>query len=252
MFFFFLFFGMPAALHCEPAPDAAAAAPSTCPAATISVLDDLGLLRIRIQSDCHKGEKIYATYDTIEYTSQFDKNGLAIFSIPIVESQGNVLLRYQRDNAGDPGKLPFKSSTAGGAARITLQWEAPVDLNLHVVEPGGEAGKGGDAAVGPAGPAKPLLGKIDLLDDGSGFGPFQESYVIASGMQPATLVAAVENASRGRMPSGEHCEGGEHALVLFSLVIMEKGKARRRRYELSARPCGQPLNDQSYFQRVHF
>ena len=136
--------------------------------------------------------------------------------------------------------------------RITLRWDAPIDLKLHVIEPGGTAGGPGDAAVGPVSAAKPLAGRIHLVDDGTGLGPFQESYVIAGGLPALSLVVAIENVSRGRVPSGEHCKNGELARVGYSLVIVDKGSVRRRSYESAPLSCGQQLDDASYYQRVHF
>jgi hypothetical protein len=79
-----------------------------CPPVSFQSADDAGLFRIQAQSECHKGEKIYATYDGVEYTGQFDKTGFAKFSIPLTDPQGKILLRYQRGYSGDVDSVNFQ------------------------------------------------------------------------------------------------------------------------------------------------
>jgi hypothetical protein len=135
--------------------------------------------------------------------------------------------------------VAIDTSNLPSVFRITLQWDAPVDLNLHVIEPGGKLGARGDAAPGHASEIFDIKGRIDLEDDGSGLSPFQESYVFPNALQrPAgEFTVHVENASLARPPSSPYCGTGEYAQVEFSLLIADHGEVKKHNFRQTF-PCG--------------
>lgn len=221
-----------------------------CPA-VVDRGENSGLLTIRIRSECRRGQKVRATYGYTEFQAQFDAEGAAKFDIVLTEPKGEVVLQYT-DRAQEKVDATFASLPV--VLRISILWDTPVDLNLHVVEPRGIVGGMGDAAVVMPGAASRTLGKIDLNDDGLGFGPFQESYVLANRLQSpdVTFWIGVENASRGRVPAGAHCQGGEYAKVPLTIVVADRGVIKKRNFELVPQPCGLTLDDRAYFQRLHY
>jgi hypothetical protein len=135
-----------------------------------------------------------------------------------------------------------------------MQWDSPVSLRLHVVEPGGLIAAKGDAAAGHAPETFGLIGKIDLEDDGSGAGPFQQSYYLPNREdRPSDVFSIyVENVTRGRLPSGEYCEHGQYAQIAINLIVTDREKAMKSHFELPSLPCSQKLDDREYYTRIPF
>jgi hypothetical protein len=221
---------------------------SACPA-NVHSTNDSGLQRIHIFSPCRRNERVRASYGTHEQEAVFDQEGNADLAVAITDDRSAINLSY----SSGPGE-PVQTDPAGLATvyRITLQWDEPVDLNLHVVEPSGVVGGKGDATAGNS--AAGLIGKIDLEDNGSGPGPFQESYVLPNRLErPSDILKVyVENVTRTREPFGPFCGQGEHAKIAVTLVVADRGRVRKLPFILPAMPCGDKLDDRSYYTRLPF
>ncbi len=222
-------------------------APAACEAA-VTAFNDHGLERITIASPCRRNEKVSATYGVFQQETVFSDEGVAHFAVALTNEQRPIIVRYKD---GKTHSVAIDTSNLPAVFRITLQWDAPVDLNLHVVEPGGRVGGKGDATPGHSPELFDLKGRIDLEDDGTGLSPFQESYVFPNGLQRPTgeFTVHVENATRGRVPSGAHCDKGEYAQIEFSLLIVDRGEVRKHLFKMLPLPCGQPLDDRTYYFR---
>ena len=210
-------------------------APPACEPAVIAV-NDHGLERVTVTSPCRRNEKVIATYGVLRQEKVFSAEGIAHFAIALTKDPSPVIVHY-RD--GTSSSVGIDTANLASVFRITLQWEAPVDLNLHVIEPGGKLGAHGDASPGHAPELFDLKGRIDLEDDGTGLSPFQESYVFPNALQrPAgEFTIHVENVTLGRTPSGPYCGTGEYAQIEFSLLIADRGEVKKRNYKQTF-PCG--------------
>jgi hypothetical protein len=210
-------------------------APAGCEPALVAV-NDHSLERITVTSPCRRNEKVIATYGVLRQERVFSAEGVAHFAIALTKDPSPVIIHYKDGNSSS---MAIDTSNLPSVFRITLQWDAPVDLNLHVIEPGGKLGAHGDAASGHAPEIFGLKGRIDLEDDGSGLSPFQESYVFPNALQrPAgEFTIHVENVTLGRSPSGPYCGTGEYAQIEFSLLIADRGEVKKRNYKQTF-PCG--------------
>jgi curved DNA-binding protein CbpA len=219
---------------------------------TVTAWNDNGLERIRITSSCRSGETVRAAFGGRVQTSVISAAGDASFAIAIAEDSIPVILAYQDGRTTEVAVEQLAQSPV--FLRITMLWDAPVGLRLHVVEPGGQLGAKGDAAAGHAPERFGLIGKIDLEDDGSGAGPFQQSYYLSNREEKQSGIFSiyVENVTRGRFPSGEYCGSGQYAQVAMDLIVSDRGKIRKNRFELPAFPCLQKLDDREYYTRIRF
>ncbi len=225
-------------------------APAACEAA-VTALNDHGLERITVTSPCRRNERISARYGVLRQDAVFSDEGVARIFVALTSERGPIILHY-KDNK--EYSVTVDTASLSAVYRITLQWEAPVDLNLHVVEPGGRIASGGDATVGHSPEQFSLRGRLDLDDDGMGLSPFQESYVFPNRLErPSDIFTVyVENATRGRIPSGPHCGNGEYAQIDFTLIIADRSAVpRKHQFKLPSLPCGQVLDDRTYFFRPH-
>jgi hypothetical protein len=227
--------------------NAAPGLPAACGAPDVKPWNDHGLERMTVTSPCRRGDLVRAEYDSaLQQTAFFSDDGVAHLAVALTGAPGPITLRYQDETTS---AVEIEAGSPATALRVTLQWELPVDLNLHVVEPGGRVNEKGDAAVGHAPEQFGFAGRIDLQDDGKGSGPFQESYVFPDRLQRPTDVFTiyVEDASRGREPAEPHCGKGRLAIIRFSLVIADRGKVSKRPFTLTPADCGQPLDDRTYY-----
>jgi hypothetical protein len=229
-------------------PDLAAESAGVCPAA-VKATNDHGLERIEIASACRRNESVRASYGSWEQEAAFSGEGVASLAVAITDDKSPIILTYRDETSTE---IPVDTSALATVLRITLQWEAPVDLNLHVVEPGGVPGWKGDATAGHAPEQFGLIGKLDLADDGTGVGPFQESYVLSNRLDRPNDIFAIyiENATRGRRPSEDHCGQGQYARIGVNLIVADRGKINRRHIELPAAACNVFLDNREYYLRI--
>jgi hypothetical protein len=214
----------------------------------VDAVNDHGLERITIRSPCRRNEQVYARYGLMQEETSFSPDGAAVFNIPLSNEPGPIILNYKDRTTND---IPVDTGSLSTVFRVTLQWDLPVDLDLHVVEPGGVVNGRGDATAGHAPEQFGVRGRIDLTDDGSGLSPFRESYVFPNRIeQPSEIFTIyIEDVSRGRVPSGSHCGNGDLALVEFVVLIVDRGKVRRQSFKLSPQPCGQSIPHPLYYFR---
>ncbi len=221
---------------------------AACPTA-IHPENDHGLERIHIFSPCRRNERVRASYGTHEQEAIFDQDGNANLTVAITGGRNPINIAYADQSAAQVQVDPASLATI---LRITLQWDAPADLNLHVIEPGGVLNGRGDATAGNS--AGGLAGKLDLEDDGSGPGPFQESYVLPNRFERPSgiLTVYVENMTRTRAPSGQFCGEGEYARIAVTLIVADRGRVQQHPFLLPAMPCGSKLDDRSYYTKLPF
>jgi hypothetical protein len=219
--------------------------------AIVNATNDHGLERIRITSPCRRGETVRASYGTWEQQAIFSDDGVASLAVAITNNAGPIVLIY-RD--GTQNEVQVDVSSLSAVLRITLQWYAPVDLNLHVVEPRGLPGGKGDAAAGHSPAQFDLAGRLDLEDGGSGLSPFQESYFFPNRVErPSDIFTVyVENVTRGKIPSGDYCGKGQYASVGVDLIVADRGKVRKSHIDLPALPCNVPVDQREYYLRLPF
>src|SRR5271165_4263648 len=169
--------------------------------ANVSSSIDRGLMRIVVASPCRRNETVRVVYGAWEKQSVFSAEGVAKFEFVAIDDKNPVIIAYQ-DGTFSP-EISVNTSSLGSVLRITVEWDQPVDLDLHVVEPAGALGGKGDAYAKRPASALATIGQLDLTDDGSGVRPFQESYVISNPPESARELFRIylENVTRGRIPS---------------------------------------------------
>ncbi len=155
-------------------------------------------------------------------------------------------------DGGKTAEIPIDRSNLAGILRVTLIWSAPVDLALHVIEPGGALGGEGDAAASRSPEQYGLIGSFDI--DARGPAGGQQSYILLSGQDKSAgfFTAYVENATRGRRPQGDHCGQGRYARIAAALIVTDRGKINKTEFELPALPCQQPIDDSEYYVKLSF
>jgi hypothetical protein len=216
----------------------------------VAASSDRGLERITVTSRCRRGETVRAIYDgNLQQQTFFSDEGEARLAVALTGALTPITLSYQDGSTEDVPFAPGSFESLSSVYRVTLRWNLQIDLDLHVVEPRGILNGKGDATAGHAPGQFGVKGEVDLIDDGSGAGPFQESYVFTDRRaRPADIFTVyVENVSRGRTPAEPHCGSGKFAEVALSFIIVDRGSITRKPVTLAAAACGRPLDDRSYY-----
>jgi hypothetical protein len=217
--------------------------------ADVTPVHDRGLERIKIVSPCRHGETVRASYGTWEQQAVFHDDGTASLAVALTDKPRPIILTF-RD--GTQKEIQTDASSLAPVLRITLQWYAPVDLNLHVVEPMGVPGGKGDAVAGHAPEQFGLRGRLDLEDDGSGLSPFQESYIFPDRpSRPSDIFTVyLENVTRGKTPSGEYCAKGQYAALEVDVIVADRNKVTKNHISLRPALCGVHLDQREYYLKL--
>jgi hypothetical protein len=219
----------------------------------VAASSDRGLERITVTSRCRRGEAVRAVYDgSLQQQTFFSDEGEAHLAVALTGARAPITLSYQDGSTEEVPLARDSFENLSSVYRVTLQWNIAIDLNLHVVEPRGALNGKGDATAGhPPGPFG-VRGEVDLADDGSGPGPFQESYVFTGQRGPTDVFSVyVENVPRGRIPADPYCGAGKFAEVALTFIIVDRGIITRKPVTLTPAACGRPLDDRGYYVKPH-
>ncbi len=217
---------------------------------TVQSKDERGAIRLSFESGCRANEKVRVTLGIREQQLRLDDKGSGTIVFIVTEPANRFDVLYQD---GSTAEVTAIASGLNDIMRISLLWSAPVNLDLHVLEPRGLIGGKGDATRGRNAVEFNLKGTIDIEDDGSGLGPFRESYLFPGRIaEPESIFSIfVENVTRGRLPESDYCGSGEFAKIELTVIILDRGKVREQPFEMAAAPCGAHLGDQVYFHRLN-
>jgi hypothetical protein len=207
---------------------------------------------IRVYNTCRAGREI--TFQTGEdrYRSRFDSNGLAEIKLSLVCGPNEIFYESQ-DGSRRRVELKFDCSEV---VKITLKWQANVDLDLHVREPNSERGKAGyiyHANQNRDGPKKGIGSlDIDCKGDSDCPGLKIENYQAQSSRLPTGkwISIYVDHYTRGGTPGGTYCGAGDLATVPFEVIIVNRGRVETIKGRTESKPCGVPLKEEGRFQSV--
>lgn len=238
-------------------PEAAAPAEgggAACPPTKVAVTTlPGGLARLGIEDRCAPGAAVRVAYveQGLSFRGRLDAAGRGEVGVSLVDPLASLEVAVEGWGT-QPVAAPFPDH--GRVVKALLAWDAPVDLDLHVVEPDGRLG-GPTGVVSAAVPNRAggrALGRLERADDGKGPGGKLEAYVLEDAARAAggSLGLLVSDASRGRLAAGEHCGAGRLAGVPYRLITLAGGQVRARRYALAALPCGRELDDAAFYVPV--
>lgn len=137
--------------------------------------------------------------------------------------------------------------------RIVLRWHDPVQLNFHVVEPGGRIGGQGDVASDKPAPAG-ALGQMDVVgrvpDDGT---TAETSFVVPDASvlpEDRPFDLRVEYLTRGMKPALPYCDDGPLASIQMDLIVIDRGVATTASVGTNRLHCGVAVPENRRFMRL--
>lgn len=233
---------------------AALTPPASC-ADEVSVKEAAGVADLQITNPCRKGTTLNVKAGQIALPLTFDQAGTAQARVPLFDEVTELSWK-----AGD-GTNKTQAVRYSGfreAFRIALIWRKPVDLQMHIVEPGStvNASQGHISRALPNNDLGAGLGRL-MLDAGSQKGGERiEVYDLPANRNPRSglFKVYVDFAARGNQAAAPYCGESELAEPSFEIWVLRYGQLEKpRRFGFRAAECGAPIKGRrpNYFADVN-
>ena len=212
-------------------------------ATQLRVTQQYGRALVELSRPNSTGRKIEIEYGDESYVGRFDKDGRARMGFALTAAKNEISVRITETPV-----VTCKVDVPEFAKifRVILRWRDPVQLDLHVVEPGRRLGDFGH--ISPSRPNTNLaqgMGQMDVVSGTPADGATAEvSYVVPDGASiPADAVFGyrVEYVTRGAKPEAPYCDEHPLASPLMELMIIDKGKLNVRKLGTNHARCGEAI-----------
>lgn len=208
--------------------------------AQLRVSQQYGRVVVELNRPNSTGRKVEIDYGDESYIGQFDRDGKARIGFALIAAKNDIDIRIvETPTISCKIDVPEFDKLY----RVVMRWRDPIQLDLHVIEPGGTLGDVGD--VSPARTNTNLsegIGQMDVISGAPVDGATSEtSYVVRENSAiPADSVFGfrAEYVTRGMKPVLPYCDDGGLAMPQVDLIIIEKGKVTTSKLGTNRLHCG--------------
>lgn len=229
------------------------------PEVTTEPLDG-GLMRMRIAANCHPNEFVQISYGGAEFIRKLNSYGTLDYVLDcFAGSSSAVEVRFAD---GVTRQVAITAKDLDKVSKIAVVWRAGVNLDLHVFEYAAKFGENGHFWSGnPSGFVTAQVqgeadqrghGFLSATDDDKTLGDKLEVYTFLHNDQQSAgaISLALDNATRGEMPSGPTCGQGALAEIGFQVSILPRnGQVTRQSGVLTRVECGTKLTHEARFNQ---
>jgi len=215
------------------------------PGTTIRVEQVAGRADVNVERARGGSQRIKIEYDDETYTGQLDwaGRGRVSFALLAPVNSFTVLL-----TEAAPIRCGIDVPDFDKFYRVVLIWNDPVQLDLHVIEPGRMMGGFGSVSRDRSNAAlKDADGQMDINMGPPAEGTSSQlSYVVArptDSTQTRLFSFRMDYVTRGTTPKPPYCDESPLADIQAQLVILDRGKVQRRAYGTGRAQCGETLAD---------
>ena len=209
----------------------------------LRVSQQYGRVVVEITRPNSSGRKVEIDYGDEAYIGQFDRDGKARIGFALIAAKNDFDIRIvETPTIGCKIDVPEFDKLY----RVVMRWRDSIQLDLHVVEPGGTLGDVGD--VSPTRPNTNLsegIGQMDVISGAPADGATSEtSYVVRDGstIPPDSIFGfRADYVTRGPKPALPFCDDGALASPQLDLIIIEKGKVTASKLGTNRLRCGEPV-----------
>ena len=199
------------------------------------------------------GRKVEVDYGDESYIGQFDRDGKARLGFALTAAKNEIGIRVV-----EMPRVTCKIDVPefNKIYRVVMRWRDPVQLDLHIVEPGAKLGDAGH--VSPARPNTNLsqgIGQLDVISGLPADGATSEtSYVVRDDSAiaaDAVFSFRAEYVTRGMKPVLPYCDDGALASLQVDLIIVEKGSVTTSKLGTNRLHCGDVLPENRRLMELH-
>jgi len=209
----------------------------------LSVTQQYGRALVELTRPNSAGRKVEIEYGDESYIGRFERDGRARLGFALTDAKNEIGIRLSET---PPITCKLDVPEFAKIYRVILRWRDPIQLDLHVVEPGRRMGEFGHVSPGrPNTNFAQGMGQMDVVSgvpmDGA---TAESSYVVpdAAAIPPDSVFAfRAEYVTRGMKPAPPYCDDGALAVPQVELIIIEKGKVTTRKIGTNRAPCGETL-----------
>lgn len=237
------------------------ASPPACgqPELTATVLEG-GRVRLRLAAPCLGQVPVLVRAGGPTQELRLDSEGRTEAVLDLVAGPAPLEVRLP------DGTMMTRPIATGGLApytKVTLLWQAPVDLDLHVLEHAARSGEPGHLWSGAPGTgdearARTLerrrpYGFISQASAGTEIGDKSEAYTVFHGGADERLPMrfAIDYVTRGDRTAEPWCGSGRLAEIPFEIVISSAvGTVASEAGVIAAVPCGRLLDARSRLSEI--
>ena len=218
-------------------------------ATQLRVTEQSGRALVEISRPNSVGRKVEVEYGDESYSGKFDKDGHVRMGFVLTDAKNEVAIRLVETPV-----ITCKIDVPDFAKlyRVVLRWRDPIQIDLHVIEPGRKMGDFGH--VSPARPNTSFaqgMGQMDVVSGAPTDGATAESsYVVpdASAIPPDSVFSfRADYVTRGMKPEAPYCDDHPLAVPQLELIIIEKGKASTRKLGTNRARCGEAIAENRRF-----
>ncbi len=209
----------------------------------LRVSQQYGRALVELSRPNSAGRKVEIEYGDESYIGRFERDGRARLGFALTGAKNEIAIRLSETPA-ITCKLDVPEF--GKIFRVILRWRDPVQLDLHVIEPGRRMGEFGHVSPGrPNANFAQGMGQMDVVSgvpmDGA---TAESSYVVPDASAiPADGVFSyrAEYVTRGMKPAPPYCDDQPLAVPQLELIIIDKGKVTVSKIGTNRAPCGETL-----------
>lgn len=218
----------------------------------LRVTQQYGRALVELTRPNSAGRKVEIEYGDESYVSRFERDGRARLGFALTEAKNEINIRMSET---PPIICKIDVPDFAKLYRVILRWRDPIQLDLHVVEPGRRMGEFGH--VSPGRPNTNFTQGIGQMDVVSGMpmdgATAESSYVVPdASVIPADSIFGfrAEYVTRGMKPQAPYCDDHPLAVPQVELIIIEKGKVATRKIGTNRAPCGETLPESRRFMVI--
>ncbi|MFZ1896482.1 MAG: caspase family protein, partial [Rhodoplanes sp.] len=210
----------------------------------VALTESHGIADLQIINPCRKGTVLSVTAGPFALQANFDAQGKARLRIPLFQETTDIVW------TGGDGKTNKESVRFTGfrdAFRVGLLWRQPIDLQLHVVEPGGSVNspKGHVWRNRPNADFQAGVGSLRIDAAGASGAERVEVYDIPPQRNPRNglFKVYVDFVARGDTAAPPYCGTGELAAPSFEILVLRYGRLESaRKFGFRAERCDAPAS----------
>lgn len=213
--------------------------------AQLQVSQQAGRALVEITRANSGGRKVEIEYGDESYIGRFDKDNRVRMGFALTAPEAEFTIRMSETA---PITCKVRVPEFARLFRVIMRWRDPVQLDLHVVEPGRRLGEFGHvSAARPNGNLAQGMGQMDVAGSAPADGATAEmSYVIAD----ASVIAAdsvfgyrLDYVTRGASPAAPYCDDHPLASPQIEFITIEKGRVATRKFGTNRAHCGEVISD---------
>lgn len=228
---------------------------ATLPANTkLRVTQSMGRAQVEVTKPGNTGRKVAVEYGDEYYVQAIGPDGRARVAFALTEPSNSFVITMSE---AQPVTCTVEVPGFDKLHRVVIRWRDPVQLDLHVIEPGGRLGEVGHVSGGrPNSQLTYGIGQLDVVGASPAEGATSEiSYIVPNrGAIPTggVFTYRLDYVTRGTQPDAPYCESHALGAPSFEFITIENGIVNTRRMTTNRARCRERIPDERRLVMIRY